>query len=45
MANINENLIRSLYKKYSPSEDVDSKLEYIQKTYGEDLRFICKKFL
>ena len=44
MANINENLIRSLYKKYSPSEDVDSKLEYIQKTYGEDQDLFVKSF-
>jgi len=44
MANINENLIRSLYKKYSPNEDVDSKLEYIQKTYGEDQDLFVKSF-
>jgi len=44
MANINENLVRSLYKKYSPNEDVDSKLKYIQDKYGEDQDLFVKSF-
>ena len=36
MSDVNEDLIRNLYAKYAPDVDVDSKIEHIQNTYGNN---------
>ena len=44
MSTVNEDLIRNLYLKYAPNEDVDSKLEYIQNTYGDNQNLFVENF-
>jgi len=44
MSNVNEKLIRNLYAKYAPSEDVESKIKYIQSSYGDDQDSFVESF-
>ena len=44
MSTVNEDLIRNLYLKYAPNEDVDSKIEYIQNTYGDNQNLFVENF-
>ena len=44
MKDINPDLVRMLYAKYSPDTDVDSKLEYIQQQYGDNQEEFVRNF-
>ena len=44
MSNVNEELIRNLYAKYAPSEDVESKIKYIQSSYGDNQDSFVESF-
>ena len=44
MSTVNEDLIRNLYLKYAPNEDVDYKIEYIQNTYGDNQNLFVENF-
>ncbi len=44
MSDVNEDLIRNLYAKYAPEVDVDSKIEHIQNTYGNNQDSFVENF-
>ena len=44
MSDVNEDLIRNLYAKYAPDVDVDSKIEHIQTTYGDNQDSFVESF-
>ena len=44
MQDINPELVRMLYAKYSPDTDVESKLEYIQEKYGDNQEEFVRSF-